>query len=76
MPISLCFVYLDVKQPGNTQLAFGMAIIHHVVLHSLLSRDQSFFIWKSRNGVSRPLFFYRLWLKYMACHFNIHKVSQ
>ena len=35
MPISLCFMYLDVKQFGNAQLAPGMAIIHHVVLNSL-----------------------------------------
>ena len=61
MPIILCSMYLDVKQPGNAQLAPGMAIIHHVVLHSLDHVIQLLFIWKSRNGVSRPLFFYGLW---------------
>ena len=39
MPISLCSVFLDVKQPGNVQLAPGMAIIDHVVSHSLCPRD-------------------------------------
>ena len=39
MSISLCFMCLDVKQPGNAQLDPGMAIIHHVVLQYLWSRD-------------------------------------
>ena len=55
MPISLCFVYLDVKQSVEMHswlLAwrlFTMLFCTHFD-HMI----QLFFIWKSRNGVSRP----------------------
>ena len=59
LPISLCFVYLDVKQPGNAQLAPGMAIIHHVVLHSLWSRHPIIFYMKVSQGSFQTILFLR-----------------
>ena len=62
MPISSCFVYLDEKQPGNAQLAPGMAIIHHVVLHSLWSRAPIIFYMEVSQRCFQTILFLRTML--------------
>ena len=52
-------MYLDVKQPGNAQLAPGMAIIHHVVLHSLWSRDPIIFYMEVSQRCFQTIIFLR-----------------
>ena len=75
MSIILCFMYLDEKEPGNAQLAPGMVIIHHVVLHSLWWRDPIIFYMEvsqrcfqtilSNHGSS--LIFWKVWLLFEIC---------
>ena len=52
-------MYLDVKQPGNAQLAPGMVIIHHVVLHSLWSRDPIIFYMEVSQRCFQTITFLR-----------------